>query len=107
MDVSPLQAKFGNLERPLESLAGRLVIIQDCFGGYDHVYVGKKDGNRVDERDSTGKEKGEEVEVPFIRISHILLPKSWSRRGRPNAGRKLGGESARKARSVRLTPFWK
>lgn len=71
------------------------------------MYVGKKDGSRVDERDSTGKERGEEVEVPFIRISHILLPKSWSRRGRPNAGRKLGGESARKARSVRLTPFWK
>lgn len=69
------------------------------------MYVGKKDGSRVDERDSTGKERGEEV--PFIRISHILLPKSWSRRGRPNAGRKLGGESARKARSVRLTPFWK
>lgn len=56
--------------------------------------VEEKDGNRGDERDSTGKEGGEEV--PFIRISHILLPKSWSRRGRPNAGRKLGGESARK-----------
>lgn len=47
-------------------------------------------------RESRGGGRGEEVEVPFIRISYILLPKSWSRRGRPNAGRKLGGESARK-----------
>lgn len=49
-------------------------------------------------------EEGEE-DIPFIRISHILLPESWPRRGRPNAGRKLGGGN-RHSHSLPLIPFW-